>query len=117
MDSNKASLHSFFSFFKGKWSVLTKTLVGAHSPHVSLEDNAVADGGQQVVEVELVLVVARIPAMLLPRFHQSFAKPDNDTTNGDLDAQTEKKNKNKSILCLLDVLQQSCHLLSRFSIS
>lgn len=42
---------------------------------VSLEDDAVADGGQQIVEVELVFVVAGIPAMLLPKFHQSFSKP------------------------------------------
>lgn len=76
-----ATRPAFTLFFLGQmvWTVvLTKTLVGAHSPHVSLEDNAVADGGQQVVEVELVFVVAGIPAMLLPRFHQSFPKPDND---------------------------------------
>lgn len=42
---------------------------------ISLEDDAVADGGQQIVEVELVFVVARIPAMLLPKFHQRFSKP------------------------------------------
>lgn len=53
-----------------------KHFVGAHCAHVSLEDDAVADGGQQVVEVELVFVVGGISAMLLPRFHQSFPKPD-----------------------------------------
>lgn len=69
---------SLFFRANGQTVVLTINFVGADSPRVSLEDNAVADGGQQVVEVELVLVVARIPAMLLPRFHQSFPKPDDD---------------------------------------
>lgn len=40
-----------------------------------LEDDAVADGGQQIVEVELIFAVAQIPAMLLSKFHQSFTKP------------------------------------------
>lgn len=40
-----------------------------------LEDDAVADGGQQIVEVELIFAVAQIPAMLLSEFHQSFTKP------------------------------------------
>lgn len=77
VDFNTACLHSFLGQI-GQTVVLTINFVGAHSPHVSLEDNAVADGGQQVVEVELVFVVAGIPATLLPRLHQSFPKPDDD---------------------------------------
>lgn len=69
---------SLFFRANGQTVVLTINFVGANSPHVSLEDNAVADGGQQVVEVELVFVVAGIPATLLPRLHQSFPKPDDD---------------------------------------
>lgn len=40
-----------------------------------LEDDAVTDGGQQIVEVELAFAVARIPAMLFAKLHQSFPKP------------------------------------------
>lgn len=48
---------------------------GSFSAIILLEDDTVADGGQQIVEVELVFVVARIPAMLSPKFHQRFPKP------------------------------------------
>lgn len=36
---------------------------------VLLEDDTVANGGQQIVEVELAFVVARFFAMLLPKVH------------------------------------------------
>lgn len=54
---------------------LTALSGAIHCAMISLEDDAVADGGQKIVEVELVFVVAQILAMLLPRFHQSFSKP------------------------------------------
>lgn len=44
---------------------------------ILLQDDAVADGSQQVVEVELVFVVVWISAMLFPKFNQSFPKPKN----------------------------------------
>lgn len=46
-----------------------------------LEDDAVADGGQQIVEVELAYVVARISAVLFPKVHQSFPKPGSKRVN------------------------------------
>lgn len=78
------SVRNNFTLSPGKWTTFVYNknylfvLFFLFSARVSLEDDAVADGGQQVVEVELVLLVARIPAMLLPRFHQSFSKPDQD---------------------------------------
>lgn len=59
----------------GKALKALSVVIHHHISCNSLEDDAVADGGQQIVEVEFVFVVARIPATLLPKFHQSFSKP------------------------------------------
>lgn len=81
---------------------------------ILLEDDAVADGGQQIVEVELVVVVGRIPAALLPRLHQSFSKPgiwgsDGERTWKPTRACYTHNPSPKSYTC--------AHLFRRFSIS
>lgn len=48
---------------------------------VLLEDDAVADGGQQIVEVELAYVVAWIPAVFFPKLHQGFPEPGSKGVN------------------------------------
>lgn len=54
----------------------SEVILQHQSATVSLEDDAVADGGKQIVEVELVFVVAQISAMLPPKLHQSLSKPE-----------------------------------------
>lgn len=81
------------SGFSAARSVLKKSCVGAHSPHISLEDDAVADGGQQIVEVELMFVVGGIPAVLLPRFHQCLSKPAMSRIGGEMLFDTFGKKK------------------------
>lgn len=64
------------------------------------------------MEVVLVFVVGGIPAVLLPRFHQSFSKPVMRRTGGEMlfDAFGKKKKEKKNLF-------STAHLLRRFSIS
>lgn len=96
-----------------------------HSDIISLEDDAVADGGQQVVEVVLVFVVTRIPAMLLPKFHQGFSKSAMWRNGGEWKGEGENLPKSVSIYWKENVWQAATtsatcmnpHLFRRFSIS
>lgn len=57
-------------------SVERGSRLNQYSDRILLEDDAVADGSQQVVEVELVFVVAWISAMTFSKFNQSLPKPE-----------------------------------------
>lgn len=89
---------------------------------VSLEDDAVADGGQQIVEVELVPVVSHIPAMLLPKLHQSFSKPAMWRRNGgerdDLPKPVQyTENKTQPVEEVLHLVQSHLYCLISQSLS